>query len=150
MTIKLEQANNQIRLATIKIQGALNASNYKELINVARIAKNEGAEYLHIDMSEMTALFSSVFFALNSLALLMNGKEPPNPEYGWSAYHALIRERGNGRQENVRLLNPPQAVKRSLEITGMKDFFEILTNQDADDPMTMPAERLLTNPAICC
>ena len=127
MTIKLEQVNNEIRIAIIKIQGALNASNYKELINVARIAKNKGVQYLHIDMSEMTALSSSGFFALYSLALLMNGKEPPNPEYGWNAYHALIRERDNGRQENVRLFNPPQAVDRSLEITGMKDYFEILT-----------------------
>jgi len=148
MAIKLEQANNDIRLAIINIQGSLNASNYKELINVARIAKNEGAQYLYIDISEMTALSSSGFFALYSVALLMNGKEPPNPEYGWSAYHAISRDRGNGKQENVRLLNPPQAVDRSLEITGMKDFFEILTNQDADYQMTMPAERLPTDPAI--
>ena len=127
MTIKLEQAKNEIRLAIINIQGPLNASNYKELINVARIAKNGGAQYLHIDMSEMTTLSGSGIFALYSLALLMNGKEPPNPEYGWNAYHALIRERDNGRQENVRLFNPPQAVDRSMEITGMKDYFEILT-----------------------
>jgi anti-anti-sigma regulatory factor len=150
MTIKLEQANNEIRLAVISIQGPLNASNYKELINVATYAKKEGAQYLYIDMSEMTSLSSSGIFALYSVALLMNGKEPPNPEYGWSAYHALIRERGNGRQENVKLLKPPQALDRSLEITGMEDFFEILSNQDADYQITMPAERLLTDPVICC
>lgn len=150
MKIKLEQANNEIRIAIINIQGPLNATNYKELINVARIAKNGGAQYLHIDMSEMTSLSSSGIFALYSTALLMMGKEPPNPEYGWSAYHALIRDRGSRRQENVKLLNPLQAVDRSLEITGMKEFFEILTNQDGDYQMTIPAERPLTDPAICC
>jgi anti-anti-sigma regulatory factor len=150
MMIKLEQANSKMGIVVICIEGQLNASNYKDLINLASQAKEEGTQYLYIDMSEMTSLSSSGVFALNSIALLMRGIEPPSPEHGWNAYHALAGEQGNGRQEKVKFLNPPQTVDRMLDITGMKAFFETLTTQDADSQMILSSKKLLTDPAACC
>ena len=150
MKIILEQAKSKNGITVISIPGHLDASNYKDLINLARQAKEEGTQYLYIDMSKMTSLSSSGVFALNSIALLMRGIEPPNPEHGWNAYHALAREQGNGRQEKVKFLNPPQTVDRMLDITGMKAYFETLTTQDADSQMILASEKLLTDPAACC
>ena len=74
---------------------------------------------------------SSGLIALHSIALLMRGDEPSDPEYGWEAFRALGRDQGSETQEKVKLLNPHPRVDRSLEISGMKNFFDIHTDLDA-------------------
>jgi len=131
MTIKLDQVQGKTQVTVLSIQEDLDASNYQEVINTATQAFNEGAQYLLIDMSKMPFMSSSGLIALHSIVLLMRGEEPSDPEYGWEAFRALDRDRGSGVQKNVKLLNPQPKVERSLEITGMIDFFEIHTDFDA-------------------
>jgi len=130
MTIKLTQVQSKDQVMVLSIQGDLDASNYKEVINTAKQALSEGAQYLLIDMAEMPFMSSSGLIALHSVALLMRGDQPPDPEHGWEAFHAMDRDRESGLQENVKLLNPQPKIDRSLDITGLKEFFEIFTDRD--------------------
>ena len=130
MTIKLERAQGDTPVAILSIQGDLDASNYKEVINAAKGAHQDGLQYLLIDMSEVPFMSSSGLIALHSIALLMRGEEPPDPEYGWEAFHALDRDRDSGVQTKVKLLNPQPRVEQSLKITAMNEFFEIHTDLD--------------------
>ena len=130
MTIKLEQAQGNTQVTILSIEEDLDASNYQEVINTAKQALEDGAKYLLIDMSRMLFMSSSGIVALHSIALLMRGEAPPDPEHGWEAFRAIDHDRDSGIQEKVKLLNPQTKVARSLEITGMNTFFEIHTNLD--------------------
>jgi hypothetical protein len=68
--------------------------------------------------------------ALHSVALLMQGKEPPDPEYGWAAIRASDRDVESGQQEHVKLLNPQSRVKRAIEMAGFDRFFEVYTDRE--------------------
>ena len=125
MTITLEQAKGKIEIMVLSIHGDLDASNYQEAINTAKQAIEQGAQYLLVDMSNITFMSSSGLVALHSIARLMSGDNPPDSEHGWQAFHALDQDLDGGLQERVKLINPPPKVDNSLEITGMKHFFEI-------------------------
>jgi hypothetical protein len=60
----------------------------------------------------------------------MRGEKPADPEDGWEAFRTLDRDRDSGMQQNVKLLSPQENVERSLEITGMKEYFDIFTDED--------------------
>ena len=83
-----------------------------------------------IDMSDIQFMSSSGLVALHSIALLLRGEKLPDPEFGWEAFNTLERDRESGIQEHVKLLNPQPQVDRSLEITGLKKFFEVYTDLD--------------------
>ena len=125
MTIKIEKSKDKTQVIILSIDGNLDASNFQDVIETAKQASANGAQYLLIDMSGVKFMSSSGIVALHSVALLMDGAEPPDLENGWEAFHALDRNRKNGLQPRVKLLNPQPKVQRSLEITGMTEFFEI-------------------------
>jgi anti-anti-sigma regulatory factor len=116
-------------VTVVHIDGDLDGSNYQELIAKARELYAAGARHLLLDMSNMPYMGSSGLVALHSIALLLRGEAPPDPESGWNAFHTIARDRGAGVQPYVKLLNPQPKVSRTLEMTGMKEFFDIHTDQ---------------------
>ena len=130
MTITIDQARGKIPVTILGIQGDLDASNYQDVIDQAVQAYEGGTSDILIDMSEIKFMSSSGLVALHSIALLMRGGKVPDPEHGWEAFRTLDRDRESGVQEHVKLLNPQPQVDRSLELTGLKQFFEIYTDQD--------------------
>ena len=130
MTITFEQAQGNPQVTLLSIEGDLDASNYQDVISAAQQAIEGGAQYLLIDMSKIPFMSSSGFIALHSITLLMKGDAPSDPEHGWEAFRAIDRERGQGKQEKVKIFNPQPKVDRALEIAGMKEFFEIHTDLD--------------------
>jgi anti-anti-sigma regulatory factor len=130
MTITTSQVQGRVPVTLMGIQGDLDASNYQEVIAVAQKAYDQGARRLLIDMSDIPFMSSSGLVALHSVALLMQGKEPPDPEYGWAAFRAAGRDVESGQQEHVKLLNPDPRVKRALEMAGFDRFFEMHTDRD--------------------
>ena len=130
MTTTINQAQGEVPVTILGIQGDLDASNYQEVIDRATEAYEAGARNILIDMSETKFMSSSGIVALHSIALLMRGEELPDPEYGWEAFRTLDRDRESGVQEHVKLLNPQPQVDRSLELTGLKEFFEIFNDLD--------------------
>jgi anti-anti-sigma regulatory factor len=130
MTITTSQAQGSVPVTILSIQGDLDASNYLEVIAVAKTAYDQGACYMLVDLGNVPFMSSSGLVALHSVALLMQGKEPPDPEYGWAAFRAAGRDAESGPQEHAKLLNPGPRVQRALEMAGFDRFFEMYTDRE--------------------
>src|SRR3972149_5800837 len=130
MQIIIDRLVSRVPVTVLRIHGDLDGSNYHELIARAREVRSAGAEHLLIDMTNVPYMSSSGLVALHSIAMLMRGEEPPNPEHGWAAFHTISRDRSEvaGKQANVKLLNPQPKVDRTLHMTGMSEFFEVYTD----------------------
>jgi anti-anti-sigma regulatory factor len=131
MQVTVEQVEGRVPVTILAIQGDLDASNYEQVIAKARELYAAGARHLLLDLSNMPFMGSSGVVAIHSIALLMGGETPPDPQAGWQAFHAIDHARADGMQQQVKLLNPQPKVSRTLEITSMDDFFEIHTDRQA-------------------
>jgi len=128
MNFTVEQAQGKVPVTVLGLHGDLDGSNYQEVIAKARQLYQSGARYLLIDMTHMPYMGSSGLVALHSIALMLRGEQPPDPESGWGAFHAIAQDRGTGVQPYLKLLNPQPKVQRTLEMTGMNSFFQIHTD----------------------
>jgi anti-anti-sigma regulatory factor len=131
MNITDEQAHGSVPVSIISVHGNLDASNYEALIERARALHAAGARHIVIDMSNVPFMASSGLVALHSIVLLLQGRTPPDLEHGWNALHDLEQDRDGGAQPYVKLLNPQPKVMRTLELTGLAQFFEIYTDRQA-------------------
>ena len=131
MNIIVENAQGRVPVTILELHGDLDGSNYQEVIARARDLYGAGMRHLLIDMGDMPYMSSAGLVALHSVILLLRGEQPPDPESGWSAFHAIAREQGGGMQKAVKLLNPQPRVRRTLEMTGMQEFFEVYTDRQA-------------------
>ena len=116
--------------AIVSVSGELDASNFQSLIDVGRELQAAGTERLVVDMSGLSYMASSGLVALYSLAVIMRGDVPPDPEEGWSAFHAIGTDSDGGTDRNVKLLGPQPQVARVLERTGLTRFFDVYTDRD--------------------
>lgn len=131
MHITVDQVQSRVPVTILAIHGDLDASNYEQVIAKARELYDAGARHLLLDFGDMPFMGSSGVVAIHSIALLMRGEQPPDPEAGWQAYHSIDHARGGGVQTQVKLLNPQPNVSRTLQMTSMSDFFEIYTDTQA-------------------
>jgi anti-anti-sigma factor len=133
MTISLTVSHVQGRVpvTVLQPQGDLDASNYQDLIAEVRKAYAIGARDILLDMTEVPYMSSSGVFALHSIAALLRGEEPPDPEMGWSALHTLDRGREAGCQTHFKLLGPQPAVDRVLDMVGFKRLLYIFDDLQA-------------------
>jgi anti-anti-sigma regulatory factor len=129
MNMTVEQTQDKVPVTILGLHGDLDASNYQEVIGKAQAIYNAGARHLLVDMSGVPFMGSSGLVALHSLAMLMRGDRPPDPESGWDAIHAIDRDRERGMQKYIKLLSPQPQVDRVLDRTGLKQFFEIHTDR---------------------
>ena len=125
MNITVDHAQGNVPVTILGLDGDLDASNYKEVIAKAQELYATGTEHLLIDMSEVPFMSSAGLIALHSVALIMRGEEPPGPDAGWAAFHAIDRDRDSGLQSQVKIVNPQPMIDETLEVTGLKEFFEI-------------------------
>jgi anti-anti-sigma regulatory factor len=129
MHLEIDTAQGRVPVTILSIHGALDASNYEEIVDKARELYEAGTRYLVLDMSDMPFMSSSGLVALHSIALLLRGDTPPDPEMGWQAFHSMGHDREGGVQRHVKLLSPQPKVLQTLQITSMTDFFEIYTDR---------------------
>jgi anti-anti-sigma regulatory factor len=129
LNITVEHESARVPVAVMKLEGELDAATYQDVIARAAQLVEEGAGHILLDLGELTYMGSSGLFAIHSVAMLLRGDSPPNPEDGWGAIHSL-----EGRQAEtaeLKLLNPLVQVDRVLDRTGMKRFFETFTDRQA-------------------
>jgi anti-anti-sigma regulatory factor len=126
----MEEVLANVPVTVLGLHGDLDASNYQELIETARRAQSQGARFLLLDMSETPYMSSAGLVGLHSVAMLMRGQQPPDPESGWEAFHSIKRDLDSGFQEYVKLLNPQERVRKTLEKSGMVRFFEVFSDRD--------------------
>jgi anti-anti-sigma regulatory factor len=131
MQITVDQIQSRVPVTVLAIHGDLDASNYEQVIAKARELYAAGTRHLLLDLSAMPFMGSSGVVALHSVALLMRGEAPPDPEAGWQAFHSIDHARAGGVQQQVKLLSPQPKVSRTLQMTSMDDFFEIHTDRQA-------------------
>jgi anti-anti-sigma regulatory factor len=131
MQMTSEQVQGRVPVTILAIHGDIDASNYEQVIAQARQLFAAGARHLLLDLSDVPFMGSSGVVALHSIALLMRGETPPDPEAGWQAFHAIDHARAGGIQQHVKLFGPQPKVDRTLQMTNLSDFFEIYTNKQA-------------------
>jgi anti-anti-sigma regulatory factor len=128
MNITISQAQGRVPVTVLHIEGDLDGSSYTDLIAKGEEVYNAGRRDILLDLSNMDYMSSSGLVALHSIALMLRGEEPSDPESGWEAFHAIDRDRDSGPQQHVKLLNPNPQVDKVLETVGFKQFFEIHTD----------------------
>jgi anti-anti-sigma regulatory factor len=131
MHVTVDQVSSRVPVTILAIHGDIDASNYNQVIASARELYAAGTRHLLLDLSDVPFMGSSGVVALHSIALLMRGEAPPDPEAGWQAFHAIDHARAGGVQQEVKLLGPQPKVARTLQMTSMSDFFEIHTDKQA-------------------
>jgi len=117
-------------IAVLHLEGELDGSNYKQLINNAQNLYNTGVRDIVLDLGQLTFMSSAGISALHRVALIFRGSKQSDLEEGWASYRAINRDRDNGVQEHVKLLNPSKRVLHALGIVGFTTLFEIHTDMD--------------------
>ena len=130
MNISISQAQGNVPITIIKLDGRLDGQNYQELITKAQELYSQGTCDFLLDLSDLTYLSSAGLVALHSIALLARGERLPNLEGGWQAYRSLGRASEVGLQKHVKLFNPRPEVINILDVVGFGNVFEIFTNLD--------------------
>lgn len=124
----IDHETARVPVAVMKLEGELDAATYLDVVDSARQLVGAGTRYVLLDLADLTYMGSSGVFALHSMASLLRGEEPPDPEAGWGAIHQ--QERSDTQAiECLKLLDPQPQVDRVLERTGMKRFFATYTDR---------------------
>jgi len=131
MHMTVDQAQGRVPITILAIHGDLDASNYEQVIDKARSLYAAGVRCLLLDLGDVPFMGSSGVVAIHSVALLIRGEQPPDPQAGWQAFHSIDHARESGAHAEVKLLNPQPKVSRTLQMTSMTDFFEIYTDAQA-------------------
>lgn len=130
MHISVSQAQGNIPVTVLKLEGELDGQNYQDLIAKAQEVYKAGSRDLLLDLSDLTYISSAGLVALHSVALLLRGEELPDIEGGWSAYRSVGRSKEAGVQRHIKLLNPRPEITSVLEMVGFNQVFEVFTNRD--------------------
>lgn len=125
MQMTVEQAEGRVPVTILSLAGALDATNYEQVIVRARELYAEGTRSLIIDMGAVSFLSSAGLVALHHVALILRGTQPPDLEQGWETIHRMAHDRGTGKQPHVRLCSIQPKVERSLHVSGMDEYFEL-------------------------
>lgn len=133
MNITFEQVQARVPVTIMKLQGELDASSYLDVIAQAKELYQAGVSNLLLDLDELSFMSSSGLVALHSIAMLMRGQEPLDPEAGWGAMHSISHdlESAAGYEAHLKLLNPQPRVAKTLEITGFNNILETFTDRQA-------------------
>ena len=127
LNISVEHENGRVPVAVMKLGGELDAASYLDAIARARELAGAGTRNVLLDLTDLTYMGSSGLFAIHSMATLLRGEEPPDPEAGWGAIHSM--DRASETVDNLKLLSPQPQVDRVLERSGLKRFFETHTDR---------------------
>ncbi len=128
MNIVVSYATGKVPVTIFHIQGNVDGESYKKLIAKAQEAHQAGTRNLLLDLSEVAFLSSAGIVGLHSISKLMKDQPLPDPEEGWQAFRSIDRDRDDGMQMHVKLLNPQPKIESVLETVGFKKFFEIYTD----------------------
>lgn len=130
MNITVSQAQGNVPITIIALDGELDGQTYQSLINEAREAYEGGARDFLIDLSGLTYVSSAGLVALHTVALLARGEALPDTEAGWSAIRSVGGAGRGGLQEHVKLANPRDEVQSVLDMVGFSAAFEIFDDLD--------------------
>ncbi len=128
MQITVSTQQGRVPVTVVQPHGDVDASNYKELIQkVEELIKNNAGDFI-IDLSDVPFMSSAGLVGLHSIAIILRGEQPVDPQSGWGALKAMDRDRDRGMQKHVKLFGPQQYVADTFDKAGFAQFFEIFTD----------------------
>ena len=132
MQITTTQLQGSKPVTVMRLVGELDASCYLDVIAAAKQLYIQGTRDLLLDLSDMTFMSSAGLMALHSITMLMQGKEPPNPDDGWGAMHDIAHDvdQTTGFAAHCKLLRPQPRVAKTLTITGFNQILQVFNDQD--------------------
>ena len=130
MNISVSQAQGNVPVTVIKLDGQLDGQNFQELISKAQELYSTGARDFLLDLSDLSYISSAGLVALHSVALMARGEQLPDMEGGWAAYRSMGRSSEAGVQKHVKLLNPRSEIMGVLDMVGFSSVFQIYTDRD--------------------
>ena len=128
--MSVENDTGDSGVTVLRLDGDLDAASYESLIEKGRELYDGGTRKLLVDMRGVGFMGSSGLVALHSVVLILQGRQPPDPEHGWAAFHAMSEGTGDDEQR-LKVLGPQPSVLRALERTGMTRFIEVHDDEQA-------------------
>ena len=122
MKINITQAKGRVPVAVIAPEGNLDGSNYQELIAAGKKLSDSGATAMVLDLSGVGFVSSAGLLAIHSIALLLTGQQPPDPEDGWGALRTMTK--GPGAAPSLKLAGPGPRIIQILQKSGFDEYFE--------------------------
>lgn len=125
MQTRVERVDAAVPVTVMALDGELDASNYLRLVDDVKELYSAGTRHLLLDLADLSFIASSGLVALFSVVKVMGGEEPPDPEFGWGAFHEVSRgvEDGGAVQSAVQLCCAQSSVSEVLERTGLDRIF---------------------------
>ena len=119
-------------VAVLKLDGELDASNYRDVMATGEQLYSEGIRTLVLDLADLEYMSSSGIVALHSLALVYRGEAPHDPDAGWEALHAAQSDaETGGSYDQLRLAAPTEAIEVVLDRTGMNRIMPVFADRAA-------------------
>ena len=118
-------------IAILRVEERLDTSNYLELIATAQDLYRAGTQNIILDMGDIDHIGSAGLVAIHSVALILGGRTPPDPEMGWGALHAIAEERSDAFHRRFKLLGPQSQVAWALVCAGFTAFLEVYADRTA-------------------
>lgn len=133
MHIPVEEVTRSVTIAIMHPQGALDSSNYRDLVTAAEQIKETGRDYVLIDLSDVHYMSSAGIVALNLIGKLYLGEKPPEqPVLGWQALQEIKKERKKAQtSKHVKIFNPQEQVEQVLDMVGYNKLFQIFKDREA-------------------
>ncbi len=131
LTTHVEYVTEPTAVTILRLTGELDGSNYRTLISQAKELYDQGTRHLLLDLGELKFMASSGLVALHAITGIMQGAPTPDPDAGWSAFHAIAhdKESRSAPEENCKLLNPQPRVQKTLETTGFDQILAVFQDR---------------------
>ena len=128
MEITVSTQQGKVPVTVVQPHGDVDASNYAELVKKVETLHKDGVQDFLIDLSDVSYMSSAGLVALHSIAIMLRGEKPADPQSGWAALKSIDRSRERGMQKHAKILNPQEYVADTFEKAGFTQFFEVFTD----------------------
>ena len=128
MEITVSTLDGPVPVTVIQPHGDVDASNYAQLVSKVESLQKDGAKDFILDLSDVPFMSSAGLVALHSIAIMLRGERPTDPQPGWTALKSIDRAREAGIQRHIKLLNPQQYVAETFDKAGFTQFFQVFTD----------------------
>ncbi len=92
LTIVVTQEQARVPVTVMSLDGELDAASYLDALETARKLIADGTSYILLDLESLTYMGSSGLFVMHSVAMMLRGDDPPDPEGGWGAIHQVEQD----------------------------------------------------------
>lgn len=120
MEIRVTQEQGRVPVTVLHLIGDLSGDSHQTLIDCAKQAIDQGAQYLLINMAGMKFMGSAGIRAINQIFGWMRGLPDGEDE---AAIPTGLRD-GSYKSRRLKLVNLNQHAKKTLSVTGIDMFIE--------------------------